>query len=102
MGIFVRQKTYIEHVIEEELEPCEPYYNIKCAGMDKRPKELLRANLERSEIETTSQDEKIFMNTPLDITDFKVGIKVPGSLKPRRIKGGILLVSDFYTMRDLI
>lgn len=102
VGIFVRQKTYIEHVIEEELEPCEPYYNIKCAGMDKRPKELLRANLERKEIETKSEEEKIFMNTPLDITDFKVGIKVPGSLKPRRIKGGILLVSDYYTMRDLV
>lgn len=101
VAIFVRQKTYIEHVIEEELEPVEhPFYNIKCAGMDKRPKQLLQANLQHEDIETKTPDEVAFMSKQLSITDFKVGLQVPGSLKPRRIPGGILLINDFYTMRD--
>ena len=40
-GLFVRQKTYIEHVTHENREPIEePYYNVKCAGMPERSKNL--------------------------------------------------------------
>ncbi len=100
-AIFVRQKTYIERVIEEELTPVEkPYYQIKCAGMDKRPKQLLAANLNHEEIELNNQQEIDFMKIHLDLTDFRVGLRVPGSLKPRRIPGGILLITDYYTMRE--
>ena len=34
-----------------------------------------------------------------DFDDFKVGLKVPGKLRPKRIRGGILLVDTSYEMR---
>lgn len=95
-AIFVRQKTYIEHVVEEELKPCTPYYNIKCAGMNKRPKELLAASLEGRSIDTTDPDEIEFLKTKRTLADFKVGLAVPGKLMTRRVKGGIVLVSTFF------
>ena len=32
-------------------------------------------------------------------TDFKIGLKVPGKLQPKRIKGGIVLKDTTYEMR---
>ena len=96
-AIFVRQKTYIEHTVEDEDGVLEkPFYNIKCAGMDKRPKKLLEASLENREIECQSPDEVAFMSTSHSITDFKVGLTVPGKLMTTRIPGGILLVSSNF------
>lgn len=84
-AIFVRQKTYIEHNIEEDLEPLdEPYYNIKCAGMGKKPKELLAKQLESGEKK---------------LTDFKVGLELEGNLKAKRVDGGTVLVENNYKMR---
>ena len=34
------------------------------------------------------------------ISDFKVGLKVPGKLKPVNIAGGVLLMETTYTMRE--
>lgn len=31
--------------------------------------------------------------------DFRVGLKVPGKLRPKRIRGGILLIDTPYEMR---
>ena len=31
--------------------------------------------------------------------DFKIGLKVPGKLRPKRIRGGILLTDTTYEMR---
>ena len=99
-AIFVRQKTYIEHVIEEDLKPIEnPYYNIKCAGMDKRPKQLLGMSLNGdSPSDNMSKIEKDFLNIKRDITDFKVGLEVPGKLMTKRIDGGIVLVSSAFKL----
>ena len=33
------------------------------------------------------------------IADFKNGLKIPGKLLPKRIKGGILLTDTYYEMR---
>ena len=33
------------------------------------------------------------------LNDFKMGLKVPGKLRPKRIRGGILLVETTYEMR---
>ena len=33
------------------------------------------------------------------ITDFKNGLKIPGKLLPKRIKGGIILKDTYYEMR---
>lgn len=86
-AIFVRQKTYIEHVVAENLEPIDnQYWNVKCAGMPDRAKQVFIDRMERGEC---------------TLTDFKVGLTVPGKLVPKRIKGGVLLVDTNYQMRNL-
>ena len=107
-AIFTRQKTYIEHVVEENLEPIEkPYNNIKCAGMPKRCKDLFEISLagDADKNKEWSEEEKEFLfdenNKPIkrDYSSFKIGLKVPGKLRPKRICGGILLVDTSYEMR---
>lgn len=102
IGYFIRQKTYIEHVVVEDLKPIEkPYYNIKCAGMPEKCKDLfihsmLQDNPDTSEM---SEEEKEFVGKKRDITDFKIGLVIPGKLLPKRIHGGVLLVDTTYEMR---
>ena len=109
-AIFARQKTYIEHVVGENLKPIkEPYYNIKCAGMPKNCKNLFELSMKGytpKEDDKYTVDEVNFLydnenKKPIirTIKDFKVGLKVPGKLMPKRILGGILLVETNYEMR---
>ena len=102
-GWFVRQKTYIEHVVKENLKPIEkPYYNIKCAGMPERSKTLFRMSMtgeEPKEGEKFTEEEKEFLKTKRKLEDFTVGLKVPSKLMPVRIRGGVLLVPTTYEMR---
>lgn len=84
-AIFVRQKTYIEHVVMEDLEEIEnPYYNVKCAGMPERSKSIFIAKMLKGEAK---------------LDDFKIGLTVEGKLLPKRIKGGVLLKECLFTMR---
>ena len=110
VGIFARQKTYIEHVVAENFEPEEkPYYNIKCAGMPDRCKELFKVSLgeplkyseaakeyNEAELKFLFHESKKFHKRGL--TDFKVGLIVPGKLYPKHIIGGIVLEEGLYTM----
>ena len=104
-AIFARQKTYMEHVIEEDLKPLDqPYLNIKCAGMPERCKELFKLSLEgyyptKEEEKNFTPEQLEFLKTKREITDFKVGLCVPGKLIPKRIIGGTLLVDTTYEMR---
>lgn len=109
-AIFARQKTYIEHVVGENLKPIkDPYYNIKCAGMPKKCKNLFELSMKGytpKEDDKYTTDEVNFLydnknKKPIirTIKDFKVGLKVPGKLMPKRILGGILLVETNYEMR---
>lgn len=98
-AIFIRQKTYIEHVVQEDLENCNPYYNIKCAGMPDRCKELFLHSMLGTTPENATEEEKEFCEVKRNITDFKVGLKVPGKLLPKRIRGGVVLVDTYYEMR---
>lgn len=115
---FTRQKTYIEHVVAEDEEYIDnPYNLIKCAGMPDKCKNLFElsmlgtANYDgytdklTGEFKEWTDDEKDFLFNP-DHTniirtydDFKPGLCVPGKLRPKRIKGGILLVDTTYEMR---
>lgn len=103
VAIFARQKTYIEHITHEDLEPIEhPYYNIKCAGMPDRCKELLNMSLlgeKPKKGEKYYEDELEFISEKRNLTDFKVGLCVPSKLLPKRIKGGTILVRTTYEMR---
>ena len=106
-AIFTRQKTYIEHVTHENLQPIEhPYNNIKCAGMPQKCKDLFELSMDgTADVKGTYTDEeKEFLfkdNKPIKRTysDFKVGLKVPGKLRPKRITGGVVLVETTYEMR---
>lgn len=117
-AIFVRPKTYIEHMTHNDEEPIEPLYNIKCAGMPDKCKELLNTSF----LETDEQAESCkkmaesiaiqnptdksselylkykFLGTKRTLKDFKEGLQVPGKLIPRRIPGGIVLLDVPYTM----
>ena len=76
-ALFIRQKTYLEHITEHDLEPVEsPYYDIKCAGMP--------ATCKNQFIEQIEHGTKV-------ITDFTQGLQVDGKLMPKRIKGGVIL-----------
>lgn len=118
-AIFTRQKTYIEHVVAENCIPInKPYNNIKCAGMPKRCKDLFELSMtddldikgyideNTNEFKEWTQEEKDFLfnsktNKQIKRTynDFKIGLKVPGKLRPKRIRGGILLTDTTYEMR---
>lgn len=100
-AIFARQKTYVEHITKENLESVDKaYWNIKCAGMPDRCKELFRRNIDgEGATEEDSEEAKEFLKTHRTISDFKVGLKVPGKLMPKRIKGGVVLLDTTYEMR---
>lgn len=103
VGIFSRQKTYIEHIVAENREPIdEPYYNVKCAGMPDKCKDLFIKSMtgyEPKPDDDYSEEELEFLKTKRTINDFTVGLKVPGKLLPKRIRGGVLLVDTTYEMR---
>lgn len=111
-AIFTRQKTYIEHVTHENLIPVEeiiedgkpkkPYYNIKCAGMPKKCKKLFEKSMhdiDMNKLKDYTQEELDFLKIKRTLKDFKIGLKVPGKLMPKRIRGGTLLVDTTYEMR---
>lgn len=101
IAIFTRQKTYIEHIIEEDEQPVEkPFYSIKCAGMPQRCKDLLATTLgDEVELKKVTAEEEEFLKTPRTLSDFTVGLRVPSKLMVKNIKGGTLLVSSYYEMR---
>lgn len=102
-AIFARQKTYIEHITHEDKEAiAEPYYSVKCAGMPDKCKDLFVKSLNGYEVKDGDDytDEEVeFLSTRREITDFKVGLTVPGKLLPKRIPGGVILVDTSYEMR---
>ena len=100
---FTRQKTYIEHIVAEDLKPVEhPYYSIKCAGMPDKCKHLFELSLTdytEEEYNEMPDNYKEFVSKKRTLDDFKRGLKVPGKLMPKRIQGGVLLVETDYEMR---
>lgn len=102
-AIFVRQKTYIEHITHEDGEPIEEaYYNIKCAGMPDKCKHLFNLSITTQEAEEGKEykeEELEFIHKKRTLTDFKIGLQITGKLMPKRIKGGTLLIETTYKMR---
>ena len=117
VAIFTRQKTYIEHITHESKKgvmmrmedilddkgnPKKPYNNIKCAGMPQRCKDLFQMSMDGyipKEGDKFTEEELEFISQRRTLNDFKIGLKVPSKLLPRRIMGGILLVPTTYEMR---
>lgn len=116
-AIFVRQKTYMEHVTAEDLQAIEtPYNSIKCAGMPQKCKNLLELSMsgtakpegytdENGIQHEWTEEEKEFLfyedGSPIirGYQDFHIGLCVPGKLIPKRIPGGVLLTETTYEMR---
>lgn len=107
-GIFTRQKTYIEHITHEDCKPIDnPYFNVKCAGMPDKCKDLfIRAlTITPNELKEISQkpdktDDDIFLlEGRKTLKDFDIGLCIPGKLMPKRIRGGTVLVETTYQMR---
>ena len=48
-----------------------------------------------------NEEELEFLKEKRTYTDFRIGLKVPGKLLPKRIEGGIILVDTPYEMRDI-
>ena len=113
LATFIRQKTYIEHLVEKDGKKVDkPYYEIKCAGLPENCKQLLLKSLEGktqkewieelgTEFYKMSPEEQSFITNKRTIDDFKDGLKIPSKLMPKNIKGGILLVETTYEMRDI-
>ena len=110
VGLFVRQKTYIEHVIAEDLEMIDnPFYSVKCAGMPESCKKIFIKSMQEDKESIPKEDEewwddlneteRKFVLSHKQLSDFKEGLVVPGKLMPKRIKGGIILVETDYEMR---
>ena len=109
-AIFVRQKTYIEHVMHEDQEPVgNPYYLIKCAGMPERCKRQLDISLQgnseewkeqnEQEYEKMFPEEKAFIEVKRELTDFTHGLCIYGKLMPKKVTGGIVLFPTTFEMR---
>ena len=108
VAIFSRQKTYIEHITHEDMEPIDnPYYNVKCAGMPDKCKDLFIRSLtitptELKEIrqkKDKTEEEQYLAEGRKTLKDFDVGLCIPGKLMPKRIRGGTVLVETTYQMR---
>lgn len=104
VAIFTRQKTYIEHVVQENLQDIDkPYYNIKCAGMPKKCKNLFELSMQGFEPierdDNYTEEEREFLRHKRTLEDFTIGLSVPGKLRPKRIRGGVILVETPYKMR---
>ena len=110
MGLFVRQKTYVEHITHEDFEPVNPYYNVKAAGMPDACKNLFLRSTEDGQIHEDDDPEfkkllkdpvaQEYLATHRTIDDFKIGMTIPvGKLRPKVVEGGVVLVPVPFTMK---
>lgn len=111
-ALFVRQKCYAEHITHENQKPIQPYWDLKCAGMPDTCKNLFLLSMNPNTAKIVNdkdfrkllstdyaEDELDFLSETREITDFRIGLQIPGKLLPTHIKGGVLLTPTLYTMR---
>ena len=55
--------------------------------------------LTEEEKQKFTEREIEFLKTKRDMTDFKVGVVIPSTLKARQIEGGVVLYDNDFTMR---
>lgn len=91
-AIFTRQKTYIEHTKDG--------FDVKCAGMTPRCKELFIQSMTGERVGEYTADEKEFLKVKRSLTDFKIGLEVPGKLLPKRVPGGVILYDTTFIMHQ--
>lgn len=119
-AVFIRQKTYAEHITHENLVPVqelsppkEPYWDIKCAGMpdtcknlfllsmNKHTKDIIQSEwFDLVDDEYKSAEVVNFLSKTRTIKDFDYDLQIPGKLLPKHIDGGIILEDTMYTMKE--
>lgn len=113
-ALFIRQKTYAEHITHENLQQIsEPFWDIKCAGMPDTCKNLflLSMNEYTKEIVNSEWFDLVddeykkaeivqFLSKTRTIKDFNFDLQIPGKLVPKHINGGIILSDTLYTMKE--
>lgn len=101
IGKFIRQKTYVEHIIKENRKEVTPYYDFKCAGMPKRCKDLLTYSIEGViPNEKLTENEREFLCVKRTINDFNYGLIIPSKLIPKNIKGGVILTETTFELKE--
>lgn len=86
-------KRYIEIVDGK----CE----ITAAGLPDRGKDLFRAScgyIDKAELGNLTESEEAFIANSRMISDFDVGISIPGKLRAERRPGGIMLMETNFTI----
>lgn len=67
--------------------------------MHQKVEEWCKETLRGTDIPKYTEEEIDFFSKRRSLNDFNVGLKVPGKLLPKRIKGGVLLTETTYEMR---
>lgn len=107
-AFYQNAKRYIEHIIDEPMEdkpPQKPYYSITAAGLPQRGKDLFICSIGGKDIEELKKDKELskeeeeFVKVKRGIKDFDVGIVIPGKLRVKRMKGGIVLEPTTFSIR---
>lgn len=103
-AIFVRQKTYCEHIVEEDHKSVESYWNLKACGLPDRAKQLFLAKCDLTEKpENLTQEESLYIKTKADISEFAVGLNIPfGKLVPKNTEQGVVLEERGFTINKRI
>ena len=91
-GLFLRQKTYIETDDEKEC-------SVTACGMGKRCKELIAGKILENGITPRNEAEASFLENFHGMEDFQIGLTVPSNLKQKRMKGGVVLMEDYFRIR---
>lgn len=104
---FVRQKTYIEHVIAKEGKKVEPYMNIKACGAP----DAVKTRLQYKVTEMDENNQPIFYKLETDddgkitsesrtvdeiIDRFTFGLVEAGKMTKKRVKGGSIIVETTF------
>lgn len=100
-AIWLRQKTYMEWTGND--------YDLKACGLPDRGKMLFELNLNgvkaennqveyKGEVYKLMEEEVDFLERKRTIDNFGPGLSIPGKLKPKRIKGGSVLINDHFTI----
>lgn len=110
MGRFVRQKTYIEHTVAEDEQPCAPYWNIKACGAPASTKTRLLYKV-TEDVKTVDGYKTVFRRLEYDENDnivspkrsdeeilerFTYGLVEAGKLSKKRVKGGSILFETTF------
>ena len=82
---FLRQKTYMEHIVEEDEKPVDPHWLVKCAGMQQNVKDFFISEIESG------------VKTP---DDFDYGLTYENlKLRPKTVDGGVILCPTPFTIQ---